>query len=47
VIARMKSNLETQFAATGLSARVGADRFFGTVDEAVAWCDAHRPGERS
>jgi high affinity sulfate transporter 1 len=43
VIARMKSHLEEQFAGTGLMERVGPEHFFPTVDEAVAWCDAHRP----
>ncbi len=39
---RMKSHIEEQFAATGLTERIGAGHFFATVDEAVAWCDDHR-----
>jgi high affinity sulfate transporter 1 len=45
VIARMKSNLEEQFALTGLSDRVGSGHFFPTVDDAVGWCDAQRTGD--
>jgi len=45
VLARMKSNLEERFAATGLAERIGPDHFFATVDEAVAWCAAHRTDE--
>jgi MFS superfamily sulfate permease-like transporter len=44
VVARMKSHLDQQFAATGLTERIGRDHFFATVDEAVAWCDGHRTG---
>ncbi len=42
VMARMKSHIEEQFAATGLTERIGAGHLFATVDEAVAWCDDHR-----
>jgi high affinity sulfate transporter 1 len=45
VIARMKSHLEEQFTVTGLSERIGPEHLFPTVDEAVAWCEAHRTEE--
>jgi high affinity sulfate transporter 1 len=45
VVARMKSHLDEQFAATGLTGRIGPGRFFPTVDEAVAWCGAQRTEE--
>ena len=47
VIARMKSHVEEQFATTGLTERVGPERFFPTVDSAVAWCDGSRAEESS
>jgi high affinity sulfate transporter 1 len=43
VMARMKSHLEEQFAGTGLTDRIGAEHFFATVHEAVAWCEDHQP----
>lgn len=44
VMARTKSHVEQQLAATGLTERIGAEHFFPTVDAAVAWCTAHRSG---
>ena len=42
VMARMKTHLERQFTATGLTDRIGRDHCFPTVDKAVAWCVAQR-----
>ncbi len=42
VMARMKSHLEGQFTATALTDRIGSDRYFPTVDTAVAWCVAQQ-----
>ena len=40
VVARLKAHLEERFETSGLRARIGDDRFFGSVDAAVTWCAA-------
>ena len=48
VVARLKSHQRERFDATGLATRIGRDRFFPTVSDAVGWCmnqqDAHEGG---
>jgi high affinity sulfate transporter 1 len=38
VVARLKSHQTERFDATGLATRIGRDRFFATVADAVEWC---------
>jgi sulfate permease, SulP family len=40
-VARMKSPIEQQFAATHLTETIGAEYFFPTIQAAVEWCDSH------
>jgi len=44
VVARLKSHQMERFDATGLTTRIGRDRFFPTVAEAVAWCSGEQTG---
>ena len=37
-MARLKSHQRERFDATGLATRIGRDRFFPTVSDAVDWC---------
>jgi SulP family sulfate permease len=45
VVARLKAHLEERFETSGLVARIGRDRFFGSVTAAVTWCRGHDDGE--
>ena len=44
VVARLKSHQMERFDATGLTTRIGRDRFFPTVADAVEWCVGEQGG---
>lgn len=41
VVARMKEDVRQRLESSGLVAKIGRDRFYGTVREAVAQCAGH------
>lgn len=41
VVARMKEDVRQRLESSGLVAKIGRDRFYGTVREAVAQCEGH------
>ena len=45
VVARMKPHVHERLAAAGVVETIGADRFFPTVQAAVAYCVEHEPGD--
>jgi anti-anti-sigma regulatory factor len=44
VMARLRTRMESQFALAGVTELIGADRFYPTVQAAVAACFEASPG---